>query len=319
MLTRFDPFISSILAAMLAGSLLPVTGTAAVWFDRCVVVAIFWLFFLYGIRIAPAETKKAVLHWRLHALVLACTFVAFPLVGWGLSQLPEAALSQELATGVLFLTLLPSTVQSSVTFTSIARGNVPAALSAASLSNVLGVLLTPLLAALFLGGVLTFSPALLGQVAVQLLVPFVLGQVARPWLAPRLKRHPRSVTVSDKGAIVLAVYAAASHARNSGVWSQVSATDLVVLVLVLLGLLALALCATWLLGRAVGLSRGDRVVLVMCGSKKSLASGVPMAMVLLPASALGGVVLPIVLFHQFQLIACSVIARRWPVPSSVEV
>lgn len=316
MFRRIDPFISSILAAMVIGSLLPVTGGAAQWFDRGVTAAIFWLFFLYGVRISPAETRKAVLHWRLHGLVLACTFVAFPLVGWAMSQVPSSVLPAELATGLLFVALLPSTVQSSVTFTSIARGNVAAAISAASLSNVLGVLLTPLLAALFLGGVLTFSFQMLAEVAAQLLLPFVVGQLARPWLVDRLQKHPRAVTFSDKGAIVLAVYAAASHARNSGVWSQVSARDLAVLTGLLLILLGLALGGTWALGRAVGLSRADRVVLVMCGSKKSLASGVPMALVLLPASALGAVVLPIVLFHQLQLMACSVIARRWPDPEA---
>ncbi len=301
---------------MLLGSFLPVTGVAAVWFDRLVVVAIFWLFFLYGVKIAPAETRKAVLHWRLHGLVLAFTFVFFPVLGKAITSLPTTLLPSDLATGVLFLCLLPSTVQSSVTFTSIARGNVAAAISSASLSNVLGVLLTPLLAALLLGGVLKFSVSMLLSVAGQLLLPFLLGQLARPWLAETLGRHRRATLLSDRGAIVLAVFAAASHARESGVWSQLDVADLVVLVVVLLVLLGVALGTTWGVGRLIGLPRADRIVLLMCGSKKSLASGVPMAMVLLPSAALGPVVVPLILFHQFQLMACSLIARRWPDPST---
>ncbi|CAM3267407.1 bile acid:sodium symporter family protein [Nocardioides dubius] len=314
---RLDPFMLAIVTALLVGSAVPLDGQAAVWMDRIVAAGIFWVFFLYGIKIAPKEAGRALANWRLHSLVLASTYVLFPLLGLLTTLIPHAVLPDDLALGVLFLCLLPSTVQSSVTFTSIAQGNVAGAMSAASLSNLAGVFITPLLAAALMGGTLTLSADLVLKVAAQLLLPFVLGQIARPFLADAVKRHPRAITLSDRSAITLAVFAAASHAREAGVWSAVSALDLLVLFAVMIALLAAVLTLTWLVGRETRLPRGDRVVLVMCGSKKSLASGIPMATVLLPASGIGMVVLPLILFHQLQLLTCATIARRWQPPPSM--
>lgn len=306
-----DGFVLSILAAFVLGTIVPLSGTPAVAMDWAVAAAIFWLFFLYGVKIAPAEAGRALRNWRLHSLVVAATYVLFPLMGLAVQLLPTSVLSEDLQRGVLFLCLLPSTVQSSVTFTSIARGNVAGAISAASLSNLAGVFLTPLLAAALLGGALVLSPRMVGEVAAQLLLPFVLGQLSRRWVAGWVKRNGRATTFSDRAAIALAVFAAASHARAGGVWATLQPVDLAWLLAVLVGILVAGLGLTWLAGRAFGLPREDRVVLLMCGSKKSLASGVPMATVLLPAAAIGPVVVPIVLFHQIQLMACSEIARRW--------
>lgn len=308
---RLDPFMVAIVGALLLGSAVPLDGQPAVWMDRLVAAGVFLVFFLYGIKIAPREAGRALANWRLHTLVVAATYVLFPLLGLLTTLIPHAILPGDLALGVLFLCLLPSTVQSSVTFTSIAQGNVAGAMSAASLSNLAGVFITPVLAAALMGGTLTLSTDLVLKVAAQLLLPFVLGQIVRPFLADVVKRHPRATTLSDRTAISLAVFAAASHAREAGVWSAVSALDLLVLFAVMIALLAAVLSLTWLVGRRFHLPRGDRVVLVMCGSKKSLASGIPMATVLLPASGIGLIVLPLILFHQLQLLTCASIARRW--------
>ena len=64
--------------------------------------------------------------------------------------------------------------------------------------------------------------------------------------------------------------------------------------------------------RAAGLSRADEAAAVFCGSKKSLASGLPMANVLFAGQAgLGMIILPIMIYNQIQIVVGAVIARRY--------
>ncbi len=307
-----DPYIVAILLMVVLASLLPVSGQGAVWFGWLTKAAIALLFFLHGARLPREQVVAGLVHWRLHITVLAFTFVVFPLLGLLLVQLPEALLPAQLAAGVLYLCLLPSTVQSSIAFTSQARGNVAAAVVAASTSNLLGVVLTPLLVGVFLhtstGGV---SLKAVQDVAVQILLPFVLGQLARPWLQTWVARHSRLVSYTDRGSILLVVYGAFSAAVVGGLWKQVSALELAVLLAICVVLLAVVLAATLAAARAWNFDTADEIVVVFCGSKKGLATGVPMASILFPAASVGFIVLPVMLFHQIQLMACAVIAQRY--------
>jgi sodium/bile acid cotransporter 7 len=262
-------------------------------------------------------------HWRLHLLILASTFVLFPLFGVGFARLlPAAILPTSLATGVVFLCCLPSTVQSSIAFTSVARGNVAAAVCAASASNLFGIFITPVLAAgaLWAAG---FGVVALGAkgagspldqaeaIALQLLLPFVAGQIARIWIAGWMKRHAKLVGLVDRGSILLVVYGAFSDAVVHDIWHKVSLLQIVLLLGVCAVLLALVLLATTFAARRLGFDKADEIAIVFCGSKKSLASGVPMASILFPAASVGLIVLPLMLFHQLQLMACAVIAQRY--------
>jgi sodium/bile acid cotransporter 7 len=212
---------------------------------------------------------------------------------------------------MLFLTLLPSTVQSSIAFTAIARGNVAAAVCSASFSNLLGIIVTPALVALLMQGDGGISLASVETIVLQLLVPFVAGHLLRPLIGGLVARHKPVLSVVDRGSILLVVYSAFGAAVVGGLWHRLSPTDLAIIVALCVALLAAVLVATWLLGRVMGLKLEDAIVLQFCGSKKSLASGVPMAGVLFPAAQVGVVLLPLMLFHQIQLIACAVIARRY--------
>jgi solute carrier family 10 (sodium/bile acid cotransporter), member 7 len=307
-----DPYIIAILMMVVLASLLPVSGEGAVWFGWLTKAAIALLFFLHGARLPREQVVAGLVHWRLHLTVMAFTFVLFPLLGLGLIQLPEWLLPAPLAAGVLYLCLLPSTVQSSIAFTSQARGNVAAAVVAASASNLIGVILTPLLVGLFLhtttGGL---SLKAVQDVAVQILLPFVLGQLARPWIAAWVARNAKLVSYTDRGSILLVVYGAFSAAVVGGLWQQVSALELIVLLAICVILLAGVLTATLLAARALKFSKEDEIVVVFCGSKKGLATGVPMASILFPAATVGFIVLPVMLFHQLQLMACAVIAQRY--------
>jgi solute carrier family 10 (sodium/bile acid cotransporter), member 7 len=252
------------------------------------------------------------MHWRLQSLVLASTFILFPLLGLAAAAAARPLLPADLALGLLYACVLPSTVQSSIAFTSIARGNVPAALCSASVSNLFGVVATPALVALLMtsqsGG---FSFKALEDVALQLLAPFAAGQLCRPLIGKWLSGHKRLTSFVDRGSILLIVYAAFSEGMVAGVWSQLSWTSLALVLALDCLILAAALVATTLLSRQLGFSKPDEIAIVFCGSKKSIASGIPMASILFPGQAISLIVLPLMLFHQIQLFACAILAQRY--------
>lgn len=309
---KLDGFMMAIIAAAVVASFLPATGAGAVALSWVTKVAIFCLFFLYGARLAPDEALRGLRHWRLHLTILAFTFVVFPLVGLLVGQLPAWALAPALVPGLVYVTLCPSTVQSSINFTSIARGNVAGAIVSASASNLLGVFLTPLLAIALMN---TTGNAAVGWGSIldlmgQILLPFVLGQLSRRWTAGFVARHKRLKLV-DQVSIVLVVYSAFSQGVREGIWTMVGWVDIATLVVVCLVLLAFMLWLTWFTARRLGFNRADAIAIQMCGTKKSLATGLPMATVLFAGQPIGLIMLPLMVFHQAQLMACSWLASRY--------
>ncbi|GHE74978.1 MULTISPECIES: bile acid:sodium symporter family protein [Streptomyces] len=305
-----DPYIVLLLATVGLAALVPARGLAADTVSGASTAAIAFLFFLYGARLSTREAMDGLRHWRLHLTVLICTFVVFPLLGLAARGLVPVLLTHSLYTGLLFLTLVPSTIQSSIAFTSMARGNVPAAICAGSFSSLVGIVVTPLLAAALLGGSGGgFSADSLIKIVLQLLVPFVAGQVLRRWIGGFVTRHKKVLGLVDRGSILLVVYTAFSEGMVRGIWHQVSPARLAGLLGVEAVLLAVMLASTWYGARALGFGREDRIAIQFAGSKKSLASGLPMASVLFGAQA-SLAVLPLMLFHQMQLMVCAVIAKR---------
>ncbi len=307
-----DTFLLAMAATVAVAALFPARGAFADVMSVAAKVVIALLFWLYGARLSPQQAWQGVKRWQLHLLVLATTFAIFPLLGLACRELVPWLLNQDLYNGLLFLCLVPSTVQSSIAFTSIARGNVSAALVSASLSNIVGIALTPLLVVLLMNtkGGAQMDAGAVRDVVVQLLLPFVAGQLMRPWIAEWVLRHAVLTKVVDRGSILLVVYTAFSMGMAEHIWASVSPWQLAAVALVNTVLLAVVLGFTGLLGRLIGLDRGDSIVLLFCGSKKSLASGLPMALVFFPAASVGVIMLPLMIFHQIQLIVCSVIASR---------
>ncbi|MGW1721781.1 bile acid:sodium symporter family protein [Streptomyces sp. NPDC002306] len=304
-----DPYILLLLGTVGVAALLPARGPAADVASGASTAAIAFLFFLYGARLSTREAVDGLRHWRLHVTVLVCTFAVFPLLGLAARGLVPVLLTQPLYQGLLFLTLVPSTIQSSIAFTSIARGNVPAAICAGSFSSLAGIVVTPLLAAALLGGSGGFSADSLVKIVLQLLVPFVAGQVLRRWIGGFVTRHKKVLGYVDRGSILLVVYTAFSEGMVQGVWHQVSPLRLGALLVVEAVVLAVMLVLTWYGSKALHFGREDRIAIQFAGSKKSLASGLPMASVLFGAHA-SLAVLPLMLFHQMQLMVCAVIAKR---------
>ena len=304
-----DPYILLLLGTVGLAALLPARGGAADVASGVSTAAIAFLFFLYGGRLSTREAVDGLRIWRVHVTVLACTFVIFPLLGMATRGLVPVILTDPLYQGLLFLTLVPSTIQSSIAFTSIARGNVPAAICAGSFSSLAGIVVTPLLAAALLGGSGGFSADSVVEIVLQLLVPFMAGQLLRRWIGGFVARHKKVLGYVDRGSILLVVYTAFSEGMVQGIWHQVSPARLAGLLGVEAVLLAVMLTLTWYGAKALRFDRADRIAIQFAGSKKSLASGLPMASVLFGAHA-SLAVLPLMLFHQMQLMVCAVIAKR---------
>lgn len=308
-----DRFTLLLLATVTLASLLPATGVFARVLEVATTGVVSLLFFLHGAKLSREAIWAGISHWRLHLLVVASTFVLFPLVGVALRPVLQPLVTPNLYTGILFLCALPATVQSAIAFVSIARGNIPAAVCSASASTLLGVAFTPFLVALLLstGSGMGDPWEAAGRIALQLLLPFVVGHLLRPKVAPVLHRHQAIMKVVDQGSILLVVYAAFSHAVIDGLWHKVPPVALVGLLVVCGVILGVMLTlGTWS-SRLLGFSKEDEITAVFCGSKKSLVSGVPMAKVLFAANVAGAIVLPLMVFHQLQLMVCAVLAQRY--------
>ncbi|WP_395397464.1 bile acid:sodium symporter family protein [Novosphingobium sp. BL-8A] len=309
---RVDPYLLLLIGTVALAALLPATGSATGVVDLAVNLAVALLFLLYGARLKPEAIWAGLSHWRLQSLIFASTYVLFPIIGIVMALILRGHLPNDIVTGLLFLCLLPSTVQSSIAFTSIARGNVPGALCSASLSNMLGVFLTPILVSQLLpaasGG---FSLKALEDIALQILLPFIIGQVLRPWIGEWLTRHALLTSIVDRGSVLVVVYAAFSAGMVAGIWHQLSPESIAVVLLINLAVLALVIVVTTWASRALAFSKEDEIAIVFCGSKKSMAGGIPMAAILFPGHAIGLIVLPLMLFHQAQLFVCATLARRY--------
>lgn len=315
-MSRFlpDRFTLMLICTVILASLLPISGEPAEYFGLATKLAIALLFFLHGARLARDVVVAGILHWRLHLAILLVTFGLFPLIGVGLGYIPESILPAPLYMGMLFLCVLPSTVQSSIAFTSMAGGNVPAAICSASASNIFGMFLTPLLVGLLFtvgghGGGFSFDA--FRQIFLQLLLPFIAGQALQPWIGDWIRSRKKLLAPVDRGSILMVVYLAFSEAVIEGIWQQFTLRDIGVVIAINILLLTAVLCVTMFGSRLLGFNKQDEITITFCGSKKSLASGVPMAGAIFAGQSIGAIVLPIMLFHQIQLMACAVIAQRY--------
>lgn len=311
-----DPFTLILIGVVLLATLLPAQGRAEEGFRWLTHAAIALLFFMHGAKLSRQQVIAGMTHWRLHLVIFACTFVLFPLLGLLLKPLAEPLVGPSLYMGILYMCALPATVQSAIAFTSLARGNIPAAICSAAASSLIGIFLTPLLVLWLLGaggdqvaGGGTLEA--IRKIVVQLLIPFVAGQIARRWIGDWVARNRHWLKNVDQTSIVLVVYTAFSQAVNQGLWAQVPAVNLVALLVLCCVMLAIVLALVWFVAKALGFDLADRITILFGGSKKSLATGVPMAQVLFSAGSMGAMLLPIMIFHQIQLMVCAVLAQRF--------
>lgn len=304
-----DKFVLWLLSAVVLALVAPVSAAPAAAVDVVTYAAIFALFFLHGARLPREALVAGFSDVRLHATILAITFGLFPLIGLTFAFTMPGLLDPMLWTGLLFLCAVPSTVQSSIAYTSMAGGNVAGAVAAAAFSNLAGVLLTPLLVTAMLGAQgAAVSLGGIGRIFALLFLPFLIGHALRPAIFPLIARWPTLTTIVDKGTILLAVYGAFSAAIVDRIFSRVPTEQIAALVALSLTLLALVLASAWAIGRFGRFDQGSRAAILFCGSVKSLASGAPMAKLLFPGPATAIVLVPVMLYHTLQLIVCASIA-----------
>lgn len=306
-----DRFLLVLIATVIAASLLPVRGRGLELMGAVSNVAIFTLFFMHGARLSREAVFDGMRRWRLQLAILGIGYGVMPLLGLGAAHLLDGWLSPGLVLGIIFLCVLPTTVQSSIAYSSMAGGNVAASVIAAAGSNLLGVVLTPLLFALLAstqGGDAGLSA--IGKIMLLLLLPFCLGQFAQRFVAHWIVRHRALTGFLDRLTIVLAVYVAFSEAVTGGIWRQVTGGELALVAAAAAVLLMLAFASAWGLGTLLGKPRNDRITLLFSGSHKSLATGAPMIRILFAGPEAGAILLPLILYHQLQLMISAVLAGR---------
>lgn len=313
-LSKFDRFTTGIVISVILGLALPCSGSAAEVFDTLTNAAIVLLFYLYGVKLSRESVIAGLLNWRLQSMVFFFTFIFFPAAVMLLKPALEPMVGSALFMGLVYVACLPSTVQSSIAFTSVAGGNVPAAVCSASVSSLLGVFLTPLLVGYCfsrsdVGGVSIGADTIL-KICYQILLPFILGQLSQRWLQRWVQSHKSLIGWNDQTTIWLVIYTSFSEATSQGYWHQTDWWHLGGLLLASGFILILVLGGTYLSSKLLRFNREDRIAIVFCGSKKSLAVGAPMMLAIFGQQD-NNLLLPLMVFHQVQLIACAQIARVW--------
>lgn len=310
---KVDKFLLIMIVVVVVASFLPAHGVAKTAFEYLTTAAIALLFFMHGAKLSREAILAGAGHWRLHLVVFLSTFALFPLLGLAMAWIPPSILPPPLFMGFLYLCALPATVQSAIAFTSVAGGNVAAAVCSASASSILGIFLSPVLVGALMqtqeGSTDTLHA--IGKIILQLMVPFIVGHLSRPLIGRWVDRHKKLINLTDRSSILLVVYVAFSEAVVEGIWHQVTGIALLWVLVISIVLLAIVLVVNTWAARLLGFDKADEITIVFCGSKKSLANGVPMANVLFPASAVGMMVLPLMIFHQIQLMVCAVLAQHY--------
>jgi len=315
---KFKPdwFLLGMVAATALAWAFPEPGASGGWLhpELLTKLGVALIFFLHGVALSFRALRAGALNWRLHLLVQACTFLLFPLIGLALDAALNGHAADELKLGLFFLCALPSTVSSSVAMTAAARGNVAGAVFNATLSSLIGIFLTPLWIAWIMktsGHAQPIGPVILDLLR-WLVLPLAIGQMLRPWLGAFVARHKSGITVVDRLTILLLVYTSFCDSFQQHIWSARGPAQIAVIVLVCAALFALVMLLTSAAARALAFPRDDRIAAIFCGSKKTLASGVPMAKLIFGAHpAMGMILLPIMIYHPLQLVICGVLAQRW--------
>ncbi|HWA11005.1 MAG TPA: bile acid:sodium symporter family protein [Opitutaceae bacterium] len=315
---KFKPdwFLLGMVAATGLAWAFPNPGAAGGWLhpELLTKAGIALIFFLHGVALSFAALKGGALNWRLHLLVQSSTFLLFPLLGFALNAALGERIAPELKIGLFYLCALPSTVSSSVAMTAAARGNVAGAVFNATLSSLLGVFLTPLWMAYALktsGQAQPLGPVIWDLVR-WLVLPLVVGQLCRPVLGAWAGRNKKLINLADRCTILILVYTSFCDSFKTGVWTGHGAGTLAIVLAVAVGLFSLVMALMATAAKALGFSREDRIAAMFCGSKKTLASGVPMAKLIFAGQpSLGMILLPIMIYHPLQLIVCGSLAGRW--------
>jgi sodium/bile acid cotransporter 7 len=305
-------FLLGLFAAIGLAAIFPEVGSAesGIPWKPMINVGIAFVFFFYGVKLDPEQLRAGLSNWRLHLLIQFSTFLIFPLLVLLLLQVTPW-IDPDFRLGISYLSALPSTVSASVVMVSIARGNLPAAIFNASISSLLGVILTPAWMGFLDGGAsgeIDFWSTL-GELTLKVILPVTVGILSHGWLFPRLKTILPKLKYVDQTVITIIVFTSFSESFEQRIFSAYQMSTLFTVGATMLGIFILIWGILELISRSLGFSLEDRITTLFCGSKKSLVHAVVIGKVIFPdAALLGLVLLPVMLYHIQQLILGSILA-----------
>ncbi|MCO5240380.1 MAG: bile acid:sodium symporter [Chitinophagaceae bacterium] len=312
---KIDRFLLALCLAVVLAWFFPYMGSAQsrIPLDAICSIGIALIFFFYGVKLSPEKIKSGLKNWKLHIVIQAATFIICPLLVLIFYPFIQNEQQEMMWLSVFFLASLPSTVSSSVVMVSLAKGNLPAAIFNASISGLIGIVLTPLWMGLFLKQQteIDFLQVYSGLM-VEIILPVIAGLGVQRFLGNYAQRYSKQLTIFDRSVIVLIMYKSFARSFSEGIFSGIQWSDLglmgVITIILFFGLYAII----YLLSRLLAFNREDRITALFCGSKKSLVHGTVFSKVLFSnASFAGFMLLPLMLFHAFQIFVISYIAGRF--------
>jgi solute carrier family 10 (sodium/bile acid cotransporter), member 7 len=313
---KLDKFVLALLAGIFIAYIFPwpATGHSGVILGHLSTIGISLIFFFYGLRLSPEKIRLGLKNWKLHFLVQSSTYLFFPLAVLMLYPFIQTERHEILWLGLFFLAVVPSTVSTSVIMVSIGKGNIPAAIFNASISGIIGIVLTPLLTGFFLQQTridFDFTEIYI-RLLTGIILPVIIGIMLRRKLHGFTLKFGKSMGWFDKAVILLIVYRSFANSFNDSVFSIVSPADLIILFFIVIALFFLIYGLIYLFSGILGFSREDKVTALFCGSQKSLVHGTVFSSVLFGSFFVAGVILlPLMLFHAFQIFILSMIAVRY--------
>ena len=271
------------------------------------------IFLLYGLKLNLKEVVKDVSNWKLHLLVQTGTFVLFPLLVLVFYPFFRDTIYFQSWLSVYFLACLPSTVSSSVVMVSIAKGNVTSAIFNASISGLIGILMTPLLMGFFLQAHHSEGnqAEIIQQLLLKVLLPIILGILLNPIFKNIIQKYSKIIAEFDRLIILLIVYESFSKAFIENVFASVPSLVFVVIAVSVVILFFVVYAILQWISCKLGFSREDAITTTFCGSKKSLVHGSLFVMILgIPEEQKVLFLLPVMIYHSFQLFYVSWLASK---------
>ena len=310
---KLDRFVALLISMILLAYWLP--GLEKIIpLEQISKIGISGIFFFYGLKLSPEKMKQGISNWRLHLIVQLSTFLLFPILVLLVLPFIQHEEHFTLWLAVFFLAALPSTVSSSVVMVSIARGNIPGAIFNASISGLIGILITPLWIGIFLEarvGSFDLGQTLL-ELIIKILLPVILGLILHRFWGQFAERNKQYLTMFDKTIILIIVYKSFSNSFSSGVFDGISHANLLVVSAGVIALFFIIFLMIRFITRKWGFSREDEITALFCGSKKSLVHGTVFSSVLFAGMSSAGIFLvPIMIYHAFQLFYISIVAQRY--------
>ena len=310
---KIDGFVLSIIAVIGIAYIFPQWGAAdsRVPIDTISAIGISLIFFFYGLKLSPSKLKAGLKNWKLHLLVQASTFLIFPLIVLAFYPLVQNSEQQTLWLAFFFLAALPSTVSSSVVMVSMAKGNIPAAIFNASISGIIGILITPLWMGPFVqntGTDFDFT-VIYSKLILQIILPVILGLFLQRFLGILAQKYNSYLSLFDKSIILLIIYKSFAESFEENIFGVVSFLDLGILFVAVLGLFYLAFFLTGFVAKKLRFNTEDQITAQFCGTKKSLVHGTVFSKILFGNMAsIGIILLPLMIFHATQILILSIIA-----------